>query len=209
MKPIILNKQCIIWDWGGVCCVAGEHFANPRMLERCELTADEMSEQCRDIEIALYLGKIDGRGFWDAVKSRFPLADFSFDELHQSYLESYSVHNEVLHFIANCSTNGTSAITHALLSNLGEDMSEHIVTSHRLTDLLSPRIFSHHIGAMKPDATAFDYALREIGLPRENCVFVDDSATNVSAARELGLDSILFVSPRQALQELGEFGING
>lgn len=209
MKPTILNKQCIIWDWGGVCCIAGEHFSNQRMLARCGLSADEMSERCRDIEIELYLGKIDGRKFWEIVKSRFSLSDFTFEELHQSYIASYSLHDEVWEFIRSYRSTSSGQIVHALLSNLGEDMSDHIIKTHQLADFLSPLIFSHRIGKMKPDASVFEYAVQTIGIPQTACVFVDDAPANVIAARNVGLDAILFTSPKQALEELRGFGFHG
>ena len=44
----------------------------------------------------------------------------------------------------------------------------------------------------KPDARIFRVLERRAGVPLSDCVFVDDSARNVDAARALGMDAILF-----------------
>ena len=45
------------------------------------------------------------------------------------------------------------------------------------------------------------------GLPLESCVFVDDTADNVTAARAAGLDGILFRRRRVAAAELRQRGL--
>lgn len=49
---------------------------------------------------------------------------------------------------------------------------------------------SGQLGMRKPDPGIYEYALREIGLPASQCVFVDDFMANVVAARDLGMVAI-------------------
>lgn len=44
----------------------------------------------------------------------------------------------------------------------------------------------------KPDRRFYEYALKEIDLPRERLVFIDDNLRNVEAARALSLPAIQF-----------------
>jgi FMN phosphatase YigB (HAD superfamily) len=44
--------------------------------------------------------------------------------------------------------------------------------------------------------------LERAGKPASQCIFIDDSAGNIQAARQLGFQTILFTSPRQLQQEL-------
>ena len=48
---------------------------------------------------------------------------------------------------------------------------------------------------LKPDPRIYATVLARAGRRAEECVFVDDSATNVAAARALGFDGIVFTSP--------------
>ena len=62
------------------------------------------------------------------------------------------------------------------------------------------------IGHRKPDPAVYTYVLRELGVPAEQCIFVDDREINCEAAREAGIAAIRFegVEPlRSSLREAG------
>ena len=62
------------------------------------------------------------------------------------------------------------------------------------------------IGHRKPDPAVYTYVLRELGVPAERCIFVDDREINCEAAREAGIAAIRFegVEPlRSSLREAG------
>ena len=67
---------------------------------------------------------------------------------------------------------------------------------------------SGEVGLQKPDPAIYrllheTYDLRGYG----GCVFIDDSARNVAAARKEGLDTIRFENPEQLRGELRERGV--
>ncbi|MBI4210184.1 MAG: HAD-IA family hydrolase [Candidatus Diapherotrites archaeon] len=66
---------------------------------------------------------------------------------------------------------------------------------------------SHETGAMKPFPSAFRHFLAQTGLKAGECVFVDDSAVNVFAARAMGFRSIMYKGNRQLVAELNRIGI--
>lgn len=51
---------------------------------------------------------------------------------------------------------------------------------------------------LKPDARAYEQVLAELGLPRENCVFVDDQQKNIDGAVAVGLPHVHFDVTRPA-----------
>ncbi len=55
---------------------------------------------------------------------------------------------------------------------------------------------SFQMKLLKPDSEFFREAIRRIGLPPEEILFVDDSQTNIEAARSLGIQTVL--SPQGA-----------
>ena len=62
------------------------------------------------------------------------------------------------------------------------------------------------IGLRKPDLAAYAHVVDTLGVPAESCVFIDDRQSNVRAARESGLQGVLFegVDPlRRALTQVG------
>ncbi len=61
-------------------------------------------------------------------------------------------------------------------------------------------------GTRKPHPDAYLGASRALGLPPQRCLFVDDREVNCAAAREVGMDAILFTDApalRSALEERG------
>lgn len=51
-------------------------------------------------------------------------------------------------------------------------------------------VISGEVGMRKPDREIYDHALQAIGLPAQECVFVDDLLPNVLAAREVGMVAV-------------------
>ncbi len=62
-------------------------------------------------------------------------------------------------------------------------------------------------GVAKPDRRIFEILLRRHGLRPERCLFVDDQARNVDAARELGLIAVQFSSAAQLRRDLRALGV--
>jgi len=52
-------------------------------------------------------------------------------------------------------------------------------------------VISGEVGMRKPEPGIFELALKRIGLPAEECVFIDDMAHNIVAAEQAGLVGIV------------------
>jgi putative hydrolase of the HAD superfamily len=63
-------------------------------------------------------------------------------------------------------------------------------------------IISDRVGLRKPDPAIYRLAAAGIGVARARCVFVDDKASNLPAAAELGLAVVHFVDEESALSEI-------
>ena len=74
---------------------------------------------------------------------------------------------------------------------------------------LFERLFSHQMGSMKPSRECFDDAVRTIGCEPGEIVFLDDSQTNVDAARDRGLRAFRVTSPHEARGIIAEFEAGG
>jgi len=72
-------------------------------------------------------------------------------------------------------------------------------------DLLDDFVISGEVGHIKPDPEIFEIMLEKIGKPAQECLFIDDSLTNIKQAQKMGFATIHFQSPEQlavALHEL-------
>lgn len=66
---------------------------------------------------------------------------------------------------------------------------------------------SFRVGKTKPDPAMYEQFLSEYGLQAADCVFVDDTAENVEAARRLGFEGIVFVSYADLIEKLDDLGV--
>jgi putative hydrolase of the HAD superfamily len=58
-------------------------------------------------------------------------------------------------------------------------------------------INSARIGVAKPDPEIFLAAAEHVGVPAQECLFVDDTAANVDAATEIGMTALLYQNVTQ------------
>ena len=68
-------------------------------------------------------------------------------------------------------------------------------------------LVSGDVGLAKPDARIFSLLLRRIGRTAKECIFIDDSAANIKAARGLGFEAIHFSSAEQLHGEFRRRGL--
>ena len=63
------------------------------------------------------------------------------------------------------------------------------------------------IGFRKPDPAAYAHVLDTLGVPAEQCVFIDDRTSNCAAAREAGIHAIVFEGVEPLRDALGDAGV--
>jgi putative hydrolase of the HAD superfamily len=59
-----------------------------------------------------------------------------------------------------------------------------------LTGLADVVVNSARVGVAKPDHGIYLIAARRVGVAPDRCLFIDDAAVNVAAARELGMSAV-------------------
>ena len=70
----------------------------------------------------------------------------------------------------------------------------------------TPVLLSYEIGVKKPNPEAFKILLQKLQLSASFVIFIDDRIENVEAAKNQGIDAILFVNPSQLKDELEKRG---
>jgi putative hydrolase of the HAD superfamily len=71
-----------------------------------------------------------------------------------------------------------------------------------LHDLFDAVVISHVVGLRKPDPAIYELTAAKIGLPPQECLFVDDTKRNLPAARDLGMGTLLFTGSDAELAEI-------
>jgi 2-haloacid dehalogenase len=73
-------------------------------------------------------------------------------------------------------------------------------------DLFDDVVVSGAEGVAKPDRGIFEVLGRRLGHPLDGVFFVDDAVGNVAAARDAGMDAVLFTDAAALLEELRKRG---
>lgn len=94
-----------------------------------------------------------------------------------------------------------------VLSNFSTEKFVHMRADYEWVSLFNDVILSGEHRLVKPDPAFFQAALRRIGRPADECLFIDDHLPNIESARRLGFPSIHFQSPAQLETELKALGI--
>lgn len=97
-----------------------------------------------------------------------------------------------------------------LATNQNRHRGEYLRNVLGYDSLFDVSCYSHDLGVAKPDPAFFVEASRRIGAPPAEIVLVDDSPTNVEAARSVGLAGILWnfeQGPSRLLRGLASVGI--
>ncbi len=68
-------------------------------------------------------------------------------------------------------------------------------------------VVSGEVKLAKPDPAIYRLLLARIGAPAQTCVFVDDSAKNVEAAKSMGMHALLFEGPAKLRSDFEALGL--
>ncbi len=200
------SKQAVVFDLGGVLI-----DWNPRHLYRKMFDGDEegmerfLSEICTP---EWNLRQDEGRSFAEATEeliARHPERA----ELVRAFFDRWpemigGAIKETVEILAELKGAGREIYA---LSNWSAETFPHARKRFQFLDWFDFTVISGEIGLVKPNREVFDFLLEKTGRRAEECVFIDDSPANTTAARDLGFDAIHFRSPGQLRDELMNRGI--
>ncbi len=96
----------------------------------------------------------------------------------------------------------------AVLSNTARrDFSRYLAENCGFNDLFDIVVSSAEVGMAKPEPEIYLLALERLELLPGDALFIDDLSRNTEAAEELGMKSIVFVSPTQLRAKLMAYNI--
>lgn len=79
-----------------------------------------------------------------------------------------------------------------LFSNTNPIHAPFIVEEYPVFDLFDAAVFSHEIGAIKPEETFFTRAFEQFQIIPEETIYIDDLPENIGMGKQLGLHSFCY-----------------
>lgn len=89
-----------------------------------------------------------------------------------------------------------------LLSNISRDWMDEVLSYFNTRHIFDEILLSGDINIVKPDPQIFQMMAKKLGLQPEECVMVDDLASNINGARIAGMHGVVFYSTEQAVEDL-------
>ena len=93
------------------------------------------------------------------------------------------------------------------LNNESRELNAYRIAEFDLARRFTGFLSSCYLGVAKPERSIYERALEILQRPADACVFVDDRATNIAPARELGIRAIHHTSAASTREALRAAGI--
>lgn len=197
----------LIFDYGGVISnmrweVAHEleeqHGLERNTIFRTLYDSDEWRE--------VQTGRGDVEAWHEAAHRRLEeAAGKALPPLHEQWRQSWHLIQENLDLIAALKPSYRIGI----LSNADTTLEERIRDGLGIYHLFDTVVSSAVVGVAKPDHRVYRLAAERLGLPVEECLFIDDAERNVEAAREVGMAAVHYRVHRgdDLAAQLAELGV--
>jgi putative hydrolase of the HAD superfamily len=96
-----------------------------------------------------------------------------------------------------------------LISNTCSAHVRWVTARYAILSCFPHKVLSCEVGASKPSPVIFDAAARAARCPPGECLFIDDTAGHVNAARRLGFDAVRYENTEMLVRTLQARGVDG
>lgn len=191
--------KAIIFDFAGVITVEGRFglFTELRSKE-FNTSPKELYEIIRKHWNLASIGGTSSEDFWNGIA-----ADLKCDKQYfrKILINHMNINSKMVEFIK--SLKGKYKIV--LLSNQIKDWIEEKLDECELNDIFDLKIVSYDVKMRKPDKEIYLETLRQLELKPHECLFIDDKETNVTIAKEIGMNGITFINMEDFKEKIKEF----
>ncbi len=196
--------KLIIFDLGGVLFTDGSNLFVEYLHKEYHLPVEDIKHVISGkIGTAYREGKITRDEFWKKVLEKLPInGDPSL--LEKQWINSYDLIDETKIIIQLLRK-------HYSLFYLSDNVKERVDalnTKFQFLSLFDGGVFSHEVGVRKPDPRIYLAALEKAHMNPQESVFIDDKESSLPPAKALGIETILFTTPKQLKYDLERIGVN-
>ncbi len=197
--------KTIFFDLGGVLV----YFSHERMCEQVAaftgLAVDQIKSFMFEQSVgeAYLLGHITSHQLHQKL-SQISGKQLDFEAMMHAIADIFYLNAEMIPLLESLKAQGKRLF---LLSNTCEAHFEYIKKNFDFLNLFDEYILSYKIHLQKPDKQIYHFALKQAATPKEDCFYTDDLPEFIQSAREVGIDSHLFIGAKDLQLELNRKGI--
>jgi len=195
-----MGVKAALFDFGGVLVLSDAYPKREQWEARLGMEPGALASFVfnSDPMLQATLGKISVDAMWRALGEALGLKAGEYRQLYGDFFGGEYLNQELLDFARSLRADYRVAI----LSNAWTNARQVFTEGYALDAIFDPLIISAEVGLAKPDPAIYHLAVERLDSRPEEVVFLDDSLTNVEAARAVGLRAVHYQGNAQAIAEM-------
>ena len=195
--------KAIFFDLGKVLLDFEKNIIIERFREQSGLTDEDIKTAISIYRVAdLERGVMPAREFHQQVNTALNLS-MTYEEFTEIWSNIFTEIPEMIELFQSIRTKYQTY----LASNTDPIHFPYVFIKYPWLKLFTGYALSYELKARKPEKEFFQHALAKFRLQPKECVYIDDIQENVVSARSIGISSVQYISPEQAINNLKELGI--
>jgi putative hydrolase of the HAD superfamily len=163
--------------------------------EFCATLPDNQRMQARDLNHALDSGMLSHQDFVEGVQE---LTGRSSDQIEKIFQDEVPKNTQLLDYIATLK----KSYKIGLISNVSNNWIRDSFLNTQEQALFDSMVMSFEVGVTKPAPQIYERACSELDVQPEEAIFIDDIEQYVTAAKELGMQGIVYHDFAQFQQDM-------
>jgi len=194
-----MSIRAVYFDLGGV--IVRTEYQAPR-----QCLAEKFGMDYEDIDKLVFgtpsaarasVGEITEEQHWHQVMKMLKRPVSDYEHIRDEFLAGDVIDHTILNFLRSIKPQYKVG----LISNAWSGLRSYIVRE-KFADVFDHMTISAEVGAMKPSAKIYEFALEQLQVKAKEAVFVDDVLENIEACEKLGMKGIQFKDSESALKKL-------
>lgn len=190
----------VIWDLGGVIIKTEDTSHREKWEKRFNLESWGLEKLVfgNPISQSASEGNASIEDIWDYVQADLGLEDEEMDVFRKDFFAGDKVDLKLMTFIRQIKTRFKSG----MITNAWPGMRRLIEEEWDIADAFEEIVVSAEVHLVKPDPKIYEIALRQLKVPAQEAVFIDDFSKNVEGAENVGMTGIHFRSTAEVMEKL-------
>ena len=194
-----MSIRAVFFDLGGV--IVRTEYQAPR-----QCLAEKFGMDYEDIDKLVFgtpsaaratVGEITEEEQWHNVMKVLKQPADAYEKIRDEFFAGDIIDQTILSFLR--SIKATHKV--GLISNAWSGLRA-FIKREKFDDVFHHLTISAEVGAAKPSAKIYHFALEQLQVQANEAVFVDDVFENIKACEKIGMQGIHFKDPESALKQL-------
>jgi len=194
-----------MFDLGEVFFTIDHNKLDEKMIKKTGVTIRPKKGPHHNFYVDFVEGKISINQYFDYLRKSVN-SDAPIELLHKVYSEAYKKHSVIDYEMIDLAKKLKQNYNLVCITNTNL-LHQQINQNRGLFDIFE-RVFSSTEAKRLKNTSWFKDILEELNITGSSCIFVDDLEENIRAAKDAGINSILFTNKKELILELSKFDIS-